>query len=393
MGARGLTILLAAVFIVALAYGIALPLLPVWIERAFGRDADIGLHTGLIAGSYAVALFLFAPMWGRWSDELGRRPVLIVGIAGFGFAMALGAAFPGPFVLYLSRFLGGLFAASIMPVAQALMADAIAERQSRARHFSWLGMASIAGLLAGPLIGGAANSAIGTGFQSYTLLHAGLALTATATAVLAFFSLPTALPLAAPAPGASPTRRQLAVLLLLSALVAAGLGAFEVGVAVRGRYDPSLTAGRLGLVFAECMLVMAAAQALVFNPWTRVASTRRLLAPSLLVLGFSLLALPWASSGTGLMVATGLVAAAAGVLFPVLAFWITLIAGLTQGHQLGRQSSLSSLGQAVGSTLAGILATTPEPLNGGLLLTGAALAVTAALLLRSLPRLLEPITR
>ena len=93
------------------------------------------------------------------------------------------------------------------------------------------------------------------------------------------------------------------------------------------------------------------------------------------------------------MVATGAIAAAGGVLLPVLAFWITLAAGAVQGRELGRQSAFASLGQAAGSAVAGLLAATPASLNGGILMTGALLAVTAAWLLRSLPGRLEPIAR
>lgn len=393
LGARGLMALLLAVFAVALAYGISLPLLPLLVVRAMGAGSDVGLHTGLITGSYAFAIFLFAPMWGRWSDRVDRRQILLLGLSGFALAMAIGAAFPGPLALYFSRFLGGIFAACILPVAQALVVDALEQDEARARHISWLGMASIAGLFAGPLIGGAAGAAMLAVASPLAFVQGGLALMAGLAVLAATAWLPSPTARAAQQHTAPLARRQLATLILLSALVAAGLGAFEVGVTVRGRSDPSLASGELGLLFAECMLVMAAAQALVFNRWVRAGSTSRLVAPSLMVLGLGLLLLPWARSGTGLMLATGGIAASAGILLPVLAFWITLAAGPMQGRQLGRQSSLSSLGQAVGSALAGFLAATPAQLNGGLLLTGAALAGAAAWLLRGLPRLLRPIGR
>jgi MFS family permease len=391
LGTRGLIVLLLAAFMVALAYGIALPLIPLLVVRAFGAGADVGLHTGLITGSYAFALFLFAPMWGRWSDRIGRRRVLGLGLAGFALAMGAGAAFPGPAGLYLSRFLGGVFAASVMPVAQALVADALEQHEARARHIAWLGMATIAGLLAGPLIGGGAAAAAPPGSSPVALVQGGVALTVALAAVLAMLWLRQAP--ARPALRDRPplARRPLAILILLSALVAAGLGAFEVGVTVRSRADALLTSRELGLLFAECMLVMATAQALVFNRWVKPGSTSRLVAPSLLVLALGLLLLPWAASGTGLMLATGAIAAAAGILLPVLAFWITLAAGPMQGRQLGRQASWSSLGQAIGSAMAGFLAATPAPLNGGILLTGAAAAAAAVLLLHRLPRLLRPL--
>jgi predicted MFS family arabinose efflux permease len=391
LGARGLMALLLAVFAVALAYGMVLPLLPLLVVRAMGAGSDVGLHTGLITGSYAFAIFLFAPMWGRWSDKGDRRRVLIAGLCGFAVAMGLGAAFTGEAGLYLSRFLGGLFAAGVAPVVQALVVDAVDEHQSRARHFAWIGMAGIAGLLAGPLVGGFAASASKSGLYSLAVLQGGLALVAGLTAVIAALWIPS-LPPRTELKHAAPTaRRQLVVLLWLSALIAAGLGAFEVGVTLRGQNDPSLTSGQLGLVFAECMLVMAGAQALVFNRWVSVEWTARLIAPSLLVLGLALLLLPWTSSGGGLILATGAIAAAGGILLPVLAFWITLAAGPMQGRQLGRQTSVASLGQATGSALAGFLAGTSGSLNGGLLLTGAMLVMAAAWLLRGLPQLLQPI--
>lgn len=391
LGARGLMALLLAVFAVALAYGISLPLLPLLVVRAMGAGSDVGLHTGLITGSYAFAIFLFAPMWGRWSDKGDRRRVLIAGLCGFTIAMGVGAAFASEAGLYLSRFLGGVFAAGVAPVAQALVVDAIDEHQSRARHFAWIGMASIAGLLAGPLIGGVAASAIKSGLYSLAVLQGGLALVAAFAAVMAALWLPSLPPRTERKHATPAARSQLAVLLWLSALIAAGLGAFEVGVTLRGQNDPSLTSGQLGIVFAECMIVMAAAQALVFNRWVSVERTARLIAPSLLVLGLALLLLPWTSSGAGLVLATGALAAAAGILLPVLAFWITLAAGPMQGRQLGRQTSVASLGQAIGSALAGFLAGTSGSLNGGLLLTGAVLVMAAAWLLRGLPQLLQPI--
>lgn len=88
MRARRLMALLFAVFVVTLAYGITLPLLPLLVSRELGSGTNVGLHTGLIAGVYAVALFLFAPLWGRWSDNGNRRGNLVLGLCGFGFVHA-----------------------------------------------------------------------------------------------------------------------------------------------------------------------------------------------------------------------------------------------------------------------------------------------------------------
>lgn len=123
------------------------------------------------------------------------------------------------------------------------------------------------------------------------------------------------------------------------------------------------------------------------QPLGSVERTARLIAPSLVALGLGLVLLPWTGSGLGLVLATGAVAAAAGILLPVMAFWISLAAGTMQGRELGWQTSVASLGQAIAAALAGVLASTSGPLNGGILLTGLALMLAGLSALRNLPRL------
>ena len=78
--------LLLGAFIVSLAYGVALPILPFLLDRKLG-PADAAWHTGLLTAAYTFALFLFAPFWGALSDRWQRRRVLLTGL--FGFAVAL----------------------------------------------------------------------------------------------------------------------------------------------------------------------------------------------------------------------------------------------------------------------------------------------------------------
>lgn len=274
-----------------------------------------------------------------------------------------------------------------MPVSLALVVDAVPEPKARARYFAWVGIAGIAGLLGGPLIGGALDGRTGSDLDSYALSQGGLALVAAAVAAVAVRWLPPrALP-TAQAPVVPMQRRDLTVLLGVSGLVAAGLGAFEVGVTLRGRYDLQLTGSELGLIFAECMLAMGAAQILIFSRWVRVDRTARLIAPGLFALGLGLILLNGASSRAGLMLGTGAIAAASGMLLPVLGFWTSLAAGPMQGRQLGWLSSTSSLGQAIGSALAGLFAGDAEQANWGILAAGAASVVAALALFGSLRRL------
>ena len=129
-------VLMLAVFTVSMGYGVVLPLLPYLIERLLGAGADavqVSRSTGLLTAIYTLALFLFAPIWGRMSDLYGRRIILLVGLVGFGATMLIFTFLENFVGLYAERFLSGLFAAAVTPVALAVVADlTVAKKHGRA---------------------------------------------------------------------------------------------------------------------------------------------------------------------------------------------------------------------------------------------------------------------
>ena len=112
---------LAAVFVVSLGYGVVLPVLP-FVLRALAGVA-VAWHTGLLTGVYMLALFLFAPLWGYVSDRIGRRTVILLGLAGFSAAMLWFAQARGLAFVYGARVLAGVFAAAVLPVVLAWVSD------------------------------------------------------------------------------------------------------------------------------------------------------------------------------------------------------------------------------------------------------------------------------
>lgn len=376
LSARAIWALLAAVFVVTLAYGVQLPLLPSLLQPRFASPEAIAWHTGALTGAYTLALFLFAPLWGALSDRWQRRGVIVTGLGGFALALGLFAFIDHLTALYLGRFLSGAFSAAVLPVAQALVADLSPGEHSRARRFGWLNMAGIAGFLIGPAAGGMLGSMWQNAMPASGAPFLLMAMAAAAAALLASFALPPATRARPPARQSklSSAHAELLLLILSSALLAVGLGTFEVGLALVAGQRIGLEPGQIGLMFAECMMAMAFAQLLVFNPWVPPGLTRWLLAPAFALLALSLLLLPSAGSGTELYATVALIAGAAGILSPVLAFWVSLAAGASQGSELGRQASASSLGQAAGSMMAGLL-------FGRGLLGGRAFALAAAMAL------------
>jgi len=148
--------LLLAMFVIAVGYGFLLPILPFMIERIAGTPdpATLSRHTGLLTGTYTLALFLFAPLWGRVTARRGRRPVILLGLVGFASTLALFALADNLPLLYLGRLINGLFASAITPAAYALVGDPAPSKEWRAHRFALLNIAGASGFLVGPMLGG-----------------------------------------------------------------------------------------------------------------------------------------------------------------------------------------------------------------------------------------------
>jgi MFS family permease len=392
--------LMLSVFTVSMGYGIVLPLLPNVIERLLGAVGDgsqVSRATGMLTALYTLALFLFAPLWGYLSDRFGRRIILLTGLAGFGVTMLTFAFIESLTAVYTERFLSGLFAAAVTPVALAAIGDLAATDEARARRLTFVSLAGISGFLLGPMLGvfisrSAANVLPIAG-------NAGaLAFPLVVTAVLALLvALAVAMTVSGSARDAASTKHDrpaskvvpwlVPKLLILAFIVSAGVGVFEVGLALRGKQELGLTQYQIALMFTECSLVMFVVQAIVFSTWVKPEATRWLIAPAFAILATGLFLVPRASNFTLMLVVIGAVAASAGILSPILTYWISSKAGKAQGAQLGMQTAASSLGVTMGSAAGGLLFNVPWFPNASFVLV-TVLTVAGALLSLGLPNLL-----
>jgi len=385
--------LMASVFAVALGYGVVLPVLPLFLERllADAGRLSVSSHVGAITGIYAFAMFLFAPLWGRLSDKVGRRPVILAGLGGFVVMLATFGLSPNLWFAYISRILGGLFASSILPVAAAYIAD-MGSPELRARRFAWMGTAGVLGFLAGPMLGGWMSDPGGQ-WQSSLVRRASpdlismplLVASALGAAVwlLTFLEMPRHArkpiePAAVDGIIAPRDSKSIRTLMLLTFLLTFGLGSFEVGLVLHGQQMLGFGPDRLGQMFVACMLVMAATQGLVF-PLAIKRWPLRLMAPAAFaIMASGLFFLPSAMHIGWLLVAVGLVAAGSGLLAPIMSYRTSLAAGPEQGAALGKLASVTSLGQAIGSVVAGfgfgLMGQELFWATAGVLLVGAALS-------------------
>jgi MFS family permease len=394
--------LMLAVFTVSIGYGVVLPFLPYLIERLLETGVEVARvsrHTGLLTAVYALPLFLFAPLWGRLSDRRGPRGVLLVGLLGFGVTMLVFSFVESVAAVYAERFLSGMFAAAVTPVAAAVVGTFTSTEQMRARRLAFVSMAGIAGFLLGPMMG-VFVARFAADFFPLAMPAGSVAIPLAATALLAFLVV-SAVAFAVPggkghdrSREVTPvlvdnTARLVPKLLILALIVSAGIGVFEVGLALRGKQELGLTPYQIALMFTECSLVMFAMQAIVFSPWLKPETTRWLIAPALAVLAAGLFLVPLASDFTLMLVVVGAVAASAGILSPILTYWISVKAGSAQGWELGRQTAAASLGVTLGSAAGGLLFNVAALPGASFVLT-ALLAALGFVLSLTLPHLLVP---
>ena len=143
-----LVIIFLTVFIDLLGFGIIIPLLPFYAE-SYGASAFM---VGLLGTSFSLMQFVFSPVWGRISDRIGRRPIILLGLAGSCASYLVLALAQSLAVIFVARIIGGIAGANI-PTAQAYIAD-VTTPENRAKGMGLVGAAFGLGFIFGPALGG-----------------------------------------------------------------------------------------------------------------------------------------------------------------------------------------------------------------------------------------------
>ncbi|MEL6728392.1 MAG: TCR/Tet family MFS transporter [Pseudomonadota bacterium] len=142
-----------AVILNMLSFGIIMPVMPALLEEITGLAAEQSVsYGGWLSMTFAIANFFMMPILGGLSDRYGRRPVLLASIAMLGIDLLIMGLAPTLAVLFIGRFLGGMFSAT-SSVANAYIAD-VTEPEERGRAFGILGAAFGIGFILGPVFGG-----------------------------------------------------------------------------------------------------------------------------------------------------------------------------------------------------------------------------------------------
>ena len=381
MRRKRLTVLLGCLLVATIGFGVTLPVLPFYTERfALRREStgwmgSVAVQVGLLTAVYPLLQLLVAPLWGRLSDRVGRRRLLLVGIAGAAASYVLFGLATSLTMLYVARAVGGLLSSAIFPAAAAYVADSTTDAE-RSRGMAWLGTASSLGAVLGPALGGAL-ARTGWEFRASggTVLISSFAIPFLAAAVLALVSLTSALlwlpeshpgdaserPVGARSIAGSPFVANaihgtgLRTLLALSLAGQFGLALFEATFALFAKGMWNYGPGQVGASFMVCGLVMSVAQLGVVSSFAKRVGAMPQIATGFALVGVSLGALGLARGAPAVLLTIAFLAFGVALISPNVATLISLRGGSATGAAFGAQSTANGLGQTSGTIVGGAL--------------------------------------
>jgi multidrug resistance protein len=329
-------------------FGIVVPILGRYAER-FGAN---GLQVGLMFASFSVAQMVFAPILGRISDKVGRKPVIVFSLIGTAVGSFVTGAAGALWVLFLGRILDGASGASVA-VAQGAVAD-IAPPEQRARLMGMLGAAFGVGFVVGPALGGLA--ALGGPHVPFYLAGS----IAAVNAIAAMIRLPETKPDTSHitekhqrGTALSPALKRFALVGFLSML---GFAGFEATFSIWGEKQFGFTEGSASIVFVFVGVTLVAVQGGLIGPLTQRLGSRKLLRIGLSLVAVGLLLLGVTTTWPMLFVALFLLSLGQGMSGPSGSALVAELAPVERrGEAIGYQQSTAAFGRVAGPVMAGAL--------------------------------------
>lgn len=372
---RALIVLLSVIFLNIAGFGLVIPLLPF-----FGKSLEApAWQIAILFSAFSFGQFLGEPFWGRMSDRTGRRPVLMITIAGGALAYVALAFAPNIWLAFLARFVGGFLSGNISTL-QGSLAD-ITKPEDRAAKMGLMGSAFSLGFMIGPAIGGLlAQPELGRfGFQIPLFAAAAFGLMS-ALAVMVFVRE------SRPEPKAGPRLRQAEVLKLalehpiiarvmfISFITVAGFAGIEATYGLWTEYRFGWGPREIGFAFMGIGVLGAYCQAVVTGSLVRRHGEARVLTAGLVSMWIGMIFQFAAPTWHVAMVGFAFVCFGQSICFPCLT---ALISQATppdrQGETLGLNMSNMALARIGGPIFAGQMFSLVNP--------GAAFVVTAILII------------
>ena len=371
-------ILFLTVFLDLLGFGMVLPLMPLYASdpRFLASPTEIGWLMAI----YSLMQFFFAPFWGKLSDRIGRRPVLIFGLFGSSLSYLVYGLAQSLLVLFIARGIAGIMGANIA-AAQAAMAD-ITPREERAKAMGLIGAAFGLGFILGPALGGIVS---GYGLEVTPLVAAvitglnGLAalfiLKETRNPSVPAIVKPSVHPLFSSSWRIASTFPGALRVCLLMGLYTALFSAFEVTLPLWGKDALGWTITSIGWVFMAVGLVAVVVQAGFVRRMAPRIGEKNMANLGLFLVSLGLLFFAMGGLWMALL-SLAVIAAGSGMVHPGLSSLVSLNSDPErQGLMMGVFQSMSALGRGIGPVLGGVFYTSLQGLVFPLIAAGLFLAM------------------
>ncbi|WP_438316435.1 multidrug efflux MFS transporter NorA [Sporosarcina sp. FA9] len=346
-----LAILLMNLFIAFLGIGLVIPVLPTIMNEL----KISGTVVGYMVAAFAITQLIFSPIAGQWVDKYGRKIMIVVGLFVFGFSEFLFGYGKSVEVLFISRMLGGVSAAFIMPAVTAFIAD-ITTTTNRSKALGYMSAAISTGFIIGPGIGGFLAE-IGTRVPFYSAGVLGVL-----AAILSLFLLkePERGEQEVPMFGQKTGLGRIFIpkyfiAFIIIFVLSFGLSAFESLFSLFVDHKFGFTPKDIAIVITGSGIVGAVAQVLLFDRLTKYMGEINLIRISLGISTILVLLMTFVSSYFSILLTTFVLFVGFDLIRPAVTSYLSKIAGNEQGFVGGMNSTFTSLGNIFGPIIGGVL--------------------------------------
>lgn len=354
-----LLILMLNLFLVFTGIGLVIPIMP-----SFMNELGVsGSLMGLMIAVFSLAQFLFSPLAGRLSDTVGRKRMIVIGMFIFAASEGLFGIAHSPALMFVSRALGGLSAAMIMPAVMAYAAD-ITTDEERAAGMGYVNASITTGFIIGPGIGGYLAE-FGIRVPFYAAGVGGIV-----AAIVTLFFLKESLS----ANGTEPAQAKVAekpnslltqlkysyrepyfLSLIIVFVMSFGLANFETIYSLFVDHKFGFDPKDIAFVITFGSIAGAVVQLTIFSWLLNRFGEKSIIAACLLVAGIFVLLMLFVHKFWLIFAVTFVVFLAIDILRPTIGTQMSKLAKDQQGYVAGLNSAFTSLGNIVGPIVAGVL--------------------------------------
>ncbi|GGG20446.1 tetracycline resistance MFS efflux pump [Lysinibacillus alkalisoli] len=347
-----LYMLMFNMFVTMSGIGLIIPVMPAYLEL-FGAAGQV---LGLLIASFALAQFVFSPIAGNLSDQYGRKNLIIFGLVLYGLAQIAFGLSTELWMLFVSRFLGGLGSAFIAPPIMAFVAD-ITTYEERGKGMGMLGAAMSFGFMIGPGIGGFLSK-VSLHFPFYT---AGAF--AFIAALLSLVILPNIKPDQKTIKKQEHIVKQLKqsikvpyfVMLLIMLIFSFGIANFQVTLSLFVSHKFNYTPTDIAIILTVGGAVGVVVQMFVITPLFKRFGEMKVILVNLLLAALTMFLMLFISGFFVVLLVATIFSTATTLIRPAVNTLISKLAGNEQGFAAGMNNAYMSLGNMMGPALAGSL--------------------------------------